>query len=106
MSQEDLPLERTPRRLSRVEHPVTSKEAAEAVNAKLSSLRADVLGLVRRFPGRTGAEYATIWGAVDSRQVGRRLSELVDLGKLRRGEPRECRETGRRAQTWFPVEES
>lgn len=91
-------------KLSRNIHPDTSKDAAKSVFPELPGLRRDVYKLVLQHPGLTANEYAALWGAADSREVGRRLPELVTSGHVRRGEPRECGETGRKATTWFPQE--
>lgn len=89
---------------ARSSHPETSKLAAGDVAGDLPRLHREVLHLVQAHPRRTASELAAISEERDVRRVGRRLSELVDLGKLRRCAPRTCDITGRTAITWEVAE--
>jgi hypothetical protein len=84
--------------------PVTSHEAAGHAEQTglISGHQAIVLALVRKHPGCTSAELATL-GQLDRYAIARRLPELARLGKIRQGEIRTCSESGRRAVTWEAV---
>lgn len=90
------------RRRRREADPETSNIAARKVAPHLADLQRDVLALVKQHPGRTAMELARIYGGPDCRTIGRRLPELVEQGRLSRGDPRACEETGREATTWWP----
>lgn len=92
------------KKLRRNADPATSKEAARLIVPKLGQLQQEALDMVVRWPGKTQAEFSHIdTRHKDSRRIGRRLPELVALGKLRRGAPRKCTVTGRSATTWWPA---
>jgi hypothetical protein len=92
--------------------PATSHEAARQVSeSRIAESHGQVvLAAVRRWEGRTSAELAenlrlgwkVNWPNV-RHEVARRLPELLAAGKVRRGTPRECAATGRRAMTWEPA---
>lgn len=99
----------TPR--ARREDPETSHQAAESVRSSgaLGWQQQLVLEAVKRHPGRTSAELGAAIAEDRSEDVvvwryraARRLPELQPV-HVRRGPPRECRQTGRPAGTWFPV---
>jgi hypothetical protein len=94
-------LARVPKRLSRTGGPSTSVAAAKTITRELASLHRAVIDMVRAHPGKTAAELAVQDKSWDSRRIGRRLPELEELGYLRRGEPRACTVTGRKAHTWW-----
>lgn len=90
---------------SRRTDPSTSHAAEAEINA--SGLRGrqaeQVLRLVQAFPGGTSTEICS----GDFRlytTARRRLPELAKLNFVRRGEPRQCRISGRWLQTWWPCE--
>lgn len=92
--------------------PETSHEAARQVEASGSATaHADLIAqAVREWPGRTTAELAEnmriVWKVGWSNvrhEVARRMCEVVRSGHARAGEPRTCKATGRRAQTWEPA---
>lgn len=97
--------------MARRDDPETSHNAADRQAGKLSERRAEVLQLVRERPGRTSGELARLLFARNQtlgiRQCAetphKRLPELVKLGYVRRGEPRECTDSGYRAATWWPT---
>ena len=60
------------------------------------------LAAVRAYPGLTGQELAQASG-ICRYTLGRRLSEVEELGWIRRAEARTCSVTGRKALTWEAV---
>jgi hypothetical protein len=60
-----------------------------------------VLGIVRDHPGLTANELAQFVGVGDVRKINRRLPELLEMGKVRRGEPRKCSVSGKQCHVWF-----
>jgi hypothetical protein len=81
--------------------PETSHTAARLVVKHLGDIQKWVLGVVTDRPGCTATELAQAKGIGDPREINRRLSELEDRGRVRRGGARECRVTGRSAATWW-----
>lgn len=88
--------------------PATSHAAAEAVTESGRRDRhcAIVLGLVRRYPGRTAVE---LWrlcadderaALVEMQSVRRRLTDLHHRGLVRQGSERACTVRGSRMVTW------
>jgi hypothetical protein len=92
--------------LAAARDPATSHEAAERVRPNVDDQAHRVAALVRLHPGCTGLELASRSDdpGLDRYVIGRRLSVAEGKGLVRRGEPRECRQSGFRALTWFPVE--
>jgi len=88
--------------LSRSTDPETSHDAAWHVVKRLGEIQRWVLKIVEEWPGSTASELADAKGIGDPRQINRRLPELEEQGRVRRGEARECQITGRKAATWFP----
>ena len=88
------------RRLARRTDPETSKQAAREIAPDLGTLQLWVLGLVRKFPGRTVNELCIAAGVADPRRINRRLSELDKLGAVVRDTPRKCSESGRSCAVW------
>lgn len=103
MTQFDL-LDASP--IARRTDPITSHEAADAItkDGTRASQRHTVLLMVRRRPGHTSAELAASNNA-DRYVLARRLPDLRDHGGLVYNglEPRVCKVTGKRAQTWWPA---
>lgn len=97
--------------MARVTDPTTSHQAAEQHEEKLSERRAQVLELVRDYPGSTQGELAlrfhTRWPAlgilVAAATPHKRLPELEKLGRVRRGPERFCKDSGYLSATWFAV---
>lgn len=94
--------------MARKSDPVTSKEAAEVHQIKVSKRRRQVLDLVKSHPGYTSGELSRIMvtthllplrAAVEAPH--KRLPELVKLGLVRMGAKRKCRESGHNAITWY-----
>lgn len=91
--------------LARTTDPDTSHEAA--THMTVSGKRALQMGIavvaVTARPGLTSLELAKA-----SKQcrfmLARRLPEAEEQNKVYRGPVRQCRESGRRAATWYPVE--
>ena len=98
-----------PQQRARRSDPATSQESARQVeDSGMAAAHARlVLDAVRQWPGRTSAELAenmrvawkVDWSSV-RHEVARRLPELLAAGAVRRGTPRKCEATGRRAMTW------
>ncbi len=96
------PRPRTP--AARRADPVTSHEAARQVTASgaRDGQARDTLIALRANPGATTAELSVRTG-IDRHAVARRMPELEKLGLVRRGEPKKCGATKRRALAWYPV---
>ena len=88
--------------LRRNTDPQTSHDAARQITRRLGDIQKWVLGIVKEWPGSTASELADAKGIGDIRQINRRLPELEELGRVRRGETRACQITGRAAATWWP----
>ena len=84
--------------------PITSHLAAHQItDSGLRSLQQhQTLAAVRAYPGLTGQELAQASG-ICRYTLGRRLSEVEELGWIRRAEARTCSVTGRKALTWEAV---
>lgn len=94
-----------PHKLARRENPETSKEAAREIAPKLGELHLEVLGMLVESPGNTTSELTKKFEpSGDNRRIGRRLPELERRDLAIRGAPRPCRETGKKAATWFASE--
>ena len=95
------------RPLARRTDPATSKLAADETvrSGRHASHMVQVLRLVRQHPGSTSAELAARADnpTLDRYAAARRTSDLCHLGKIRKGEARECRMTGRASVTWWPA---
>jgi hypothetical protein len=87
--------------------PATSHEAAEqhTVSGRRAKHAAIVLELVRGNPGLTAVE---LWYVSERRQelhemqeVRRRLTDLLDAGKVRQGAARRCAWRGTSMVTWY-----
>ena len=89
------------KRLRRNTDPETSADAARHVATRLGDIQRWVLNIVKEWPGCTASELADAKGIGDIRQINRRLPELEALGRVRRGEARDCQMTGRKAATWW-----
>lgn len=98
--------ERPTRTLSRTDGPKTSALAAGELQSELGSLQEWALDAVRSDPGKTQRELGAIHCPEDLRKIGRRLNELVEAGRLRVGDKRECSITHRTAQTYWIKEET
>lgn len=61
-----------------------------------------VLALVRKYPGRTSLELASL-SKLDRHVIARRLPELETAGYISRGEIRKCTAGNRSAMTWYGV---
>jgi hypothetical protein len=90
--------------LARRTHPETSKQAASEVMPNLQPLRERAYNAVAQHPGLTYSELSEALQMRDPRSIGRRLPELEKEGLLRRGDPRHCEITGKRAATWYIIE--
>ena len=87
------------RKLARSSDPSTSKEAAAHIAPKLGKLQESVLLMIAALPGLTVKETADAFG-MEERQIGRRVSELLKMGKIKVSGSRECEITGRKARTF------
>ena len=98
----------TAKRITRKSHPSTSQEAADKLiqSGRLSGNAADAFNLVRRFPGRTGAELDEIAGCKVSRRISKRLGGLKSDGRVVNGPKRNCEVGCNVCVTWFVVGES
>lgn len=101
-----LDLDAEVRKLAKRHDPETSKQAARQIVTELGRLHEEVIGMLELYPGETVSELALRFELRDPRHIGRRLPELARLGRVRRGQARTCRVTGRAATTWLPTEET
>lgn len=86
--------------------PRSSWEAGAEHTAKGYTLThaAQVLALVRNYPGLTGAEIAALADCrLDKYEVRRRLNNLMNVHAVRQGEQRRCGVAERLAVTWWPM---
>lgn len=98
-----------PRTLARRNNPSTSHEAAARVVAsgRAATHEAVVLHYVRTLPDHTSAEIAAIipfQHGIDLTECRRRLTGLLQKGKVVQGPARTCRVKGTRMVTWAVVE--
>lgn len=91
--------------LARRSDPETSKAAAREIVPALSGLQARTLDLVRAHGGSTGTELSVHAGDSDPRVINRRLTELVQDGRVAIGVTRPCRITGKRCRTYWAAEQ-
>jgi len=92
-----------PKPLARRNDPLESKEAAKEVVKTLAEKQAWALHCIQSRPGWTVNELAEWLDLRDPRRIGRRLPELVRMGRAYKGGTRICRMTGKNAAIWFPV---
>ena len=83
--------------LARTTDPVTSHEAAQAINGRRASLKAQCLGCILASPGLTAGEIGEATG-LGHQRVWRRISDLKNDGLIEPGPPRMWH--GRRQLTW------
>ena len=63
--------------------------------------------MVRKYPGRTGAELDRLAGCEVKRTVSKRLADAADkFGLITRGPKRLCSIGGNEALTWIPLSSS
>lgn len=93
-------------RLAANADPGTSHAAAAKVRAKADDQAARVAALVKAHPGCTSLEMAnrSTDAELDRFTIARRLSVAETRGLVRRGDARDCRQSGHKALTWWPVE--
>ncbi len=82
--------------------PNSSHAAANAILSHLSHQQAQAVAAVKAFPGRTSYELAQECGQ-DRYTLARRLPECADMGRVRCGDIRKDRYSGRPGVTWWPV---
>lgn len=92
-------------RLARRSDPATSHEAAEAIVASTSTIRARVLEIIRSKPeGLTHdgvfEAYVALYGGVRESTIRTRVSELVDGRLARDTGQRQRTRSGRQAIVW------
>lgn len=83
--------------------PITSHLAGEEVtkSGRRAKQQNAVFDLVTYNPGHTASELSE-FSNLDRYQIQRRLSDM-DGVRVRKGEPHECKVTGRLAVTWWPI---
>jgi len=88
--------------LSRWTDPETSWQAAKEItnSGAVGKMQRLALHLIKSNPGRTAKELEQI-RSLDDGKVRKRLAEMERNNMIRRGEPRRCKVTGRRATTWW-----
>ena len=88
--------------LARWTDPVTSRWSATEMkeSGAVGQMQRLALHLIKSNPGRTAKELEQIRSLHDG-QVRKRLAEMERKHMIRRGEPRRCKVTGRRATTWW-----
>jgi len=94
----------TPRPAARVSDPESSHEAADRMH-KSGHAKADheqILSALRRKDGQTAFEIAAMLGdGWDNVRVSRRMKELEDAGKVKRGNLRATGPWRRRMLSWW-----
>ena len=90
--------------LARRNDPETSRQAASKIASCSAQLAAAAAELVRKHPGRTGAELDRIAGCEVKRTISKRLADAADKFRLiTRGPKRQCSVGGNEALTWEPT---
>jgi hypothetical protein len=90
--------------LARRNDPETSRHAARKIASCSAQLAAAAAELVRKYPGRTGAELDRLAGCEVKRTISKRLADAADKFRLiRRGRKRQCTVGGNEALTWEPL---
>ena len=90
--------------LARRNDPETSRQAASKIACCSAQLAAAAAELVRKHPGRTGAELDRLAGCEVKRTISKRLADAADKFSLvRRGPKRQCTIGGNDALTWLPL---
>lgn len=86
---------------ARATDPATSHEAADIIttSGRRQAHIERVVAAVRAHPGLTSAELAPHAG-LERHEAARRLPEAETAGQVRKGPPRICSTSGRRAVTW------
>lgn len=87
--------------IARASDPLSSHLAAEHVTktGTRSDQQNKAAEAVKQFPGLTSFELAMRTG-IDRYTLARRLPECETAGRVRKGEIRACRVTGRKAHVW------
>lgn len=94
-------------RLARSGDPETSRSAARKIACSVTQLAAAAAEMVRKYPGRTGAELDRLAGCEVKRTVSKRLADAADkFGLIARGPKRQCSIGGNEALTWMPLSSS
>ena len=94
-------------RLARTSDPETSRSAAKKIACSVTQLAAAAAEMVRKYPGRTGAELDRLAGCEVKRTVSKRLADAADkFGLITRGPKRLCSIGGNEALTWIPLSSS
>lgn len=90
--------------LARSADPQTSHESAAEVIAtgQLQGELERIAAGLELHPGLTSRELAAAIGE-DRYMVAKRMSVLEGRGVAKRGDARECSDSGKRAITWWPV---
>jgi hypothetical protein len=90
--------------LARRNDPETSRQAASKIACCSAQLAAAAAELVRKHPGRTGAELDRLAGCEVKRTISKRLADAADkFGLITRGPKRQCSVGGNDALTWEPT---
>jgi hypothetical protein len=89
---------------ARKSDPETSRTAARKIAPNAHQLAVQAAELVRKHPGRTGAELDRLAGCEVKRTVSKRLADAADkFGLITRGPKRLCSVGGNEALTWEPT---
>lgn len=96
--------ERSP--IARRSDPATSHlAAAEITESGVRDRQVQAVSeAVRKWPGKTSNELGAIADFMDRYIFARRLPEAERLGLVKRGEPRVCAVSRKKALTWWPVD--
>lgn len=88
--------------IARASDPLSSHLAAEHVTktGARAHQQNQAAEAVKQFPGLTSFELAMKTG-IDRYTLARRLPECETAGRVRKGEQRPCKVTGRLAMTWW-----
>jgi len=93
--------------ISRSTDPLTSSEAAEHIDStgKRQANKQFALDLLRANPHSTASELDAMVGSGEGK-VRKRLGDLREDGLAKTTGTRQCRVTGRNAQTWVAVSDA
>ena len=105
----EMSFQTSPEKITRPVHGGTSLEAAANLIASgsFSERCKFALALVKKYPGRTGAELDRI-AKVKKREISKRLADVQRHGDIKSPDSkvRTCSVLGTKCKTWWPVEES
>lgn len=91
--------------ISRRTDPATSHLAALEITASgvRGTMMNRALAIVAQHPGKTAKELESLAKGEDG-SIRKRLNDLWRMGRILKGNDRVCSISGKRAQTWLPLD--